>query len=82
MGFYFNFDILYGLPERADEFNLKTTEYDDPYRVYALDVFPHYEWSRQSLYSGLPYLAGHSAQFEIGLLYYNTAESWVDILEA
>lgn len=37
---------LYGLPERADRMLLQITEDSDPYRLYNLDIFEHYPYSR------------------------------------
>eukprot|EP00347_Sterkiella_histriomuscorum_P017483 403349187 len=82
LGFYINSSHLFGLPERSADFLLQTTESQDPYRIYALDVFPHKEWSIKSLYSGIPFVQGHSENSDVGLMYYNSAETWVDILNS
>lgn len=50
---------FYGLPERSSLFALDDTEDQDPYRLYSVDLFPHEEWNKQGLYSGIPYLLGH-----------------------
>ena len=81
LGFYVASSHLYGLPERADKMLLKITEASDPYRCFSLDLFPHDEWSMQSLYSGIPYLTGHSADHDESIMWINAAETWVDIMK-
>ena len=49
------------------------------YRLYSLDVFPHKEWDQRSLYSGIPYLMGHSRKHDESIAYITPAETFVDI---
>eukprot|EP00347_Sterkiella_histriomuscorum_P014249 403361604 len=79
LGFTINTQYLYGLPERSDTFLLKNTDKTDPYRLYNIDLFPHQEWNATGLYSSIPYLTGHSKEFDASILWYNSAETWVDI---
>ena len=81
MGFQVQSRHLFGLPERTDRFLLSTTEEGEPYRLFSVDMFPHKEWKRQGLYSGVPYLMGHTSSADCGILWVNSAETWVDILE-
>lgn len=62
VGFFLPSRNLFGLPERPDKFKLKTTLKigEDPYRLTALDIFPHENYSKKPLYSSLPYLTSHS----------------------
>jgi alpha 1,3-glucosidase len=71
---------LYGLPERADNFLLKTTENDNPYRLYNLDIFQHEPYNKQNLYGSVPYLTAHSNEFDTAIAWMNSAETFVDIL--
>lgn len=80
LGFSFTSSHLFGLPERSSTIQLKPTAKTDPYRLFAIDLFPHDEWNPQGLYSGIPYLTGHSADHDEALLWINAGESWVDIL--
>ena len=41
LSFKLNSQYLYGLPERADKFLLSSTELEEPYRLYNLDIFRH-----------------------------------------
>jgi len=67
---------FHGLPERSARFDLA----DGLYRLYSIDIFPHAEWNPQGLYSGVPYLTGHSPTgVDVSVLWVNSAETWVDI---
>lgn len=57
---YMASDNLYGLAERANSFNLNVTKFSQPYRLYSVDRFPHVEFENANLYSGIPYVMGHS----------------------
>ena len=41
LGYFIPTRNLFGLPERADKFKLRTSNGEDPYRLQSLDVFPH-----------------------------------------
>jgi alpha 1,3-glucosidase len=70
---------LYGLPEHADSFMLRDTSGGDPYRLYNLDVFEYEVNNPMALYGSIPYVIAHSAENTVGVLWMNSAETWVDI---
>jgi len=72
---------LFGIPERADSFLLRTTDKADPYRLYNLDVFPHETNEPEGLYGSLPYITGHSSYSDASIIWMNAAETWVEILK-
>ncbi|XP_077537623.1 neutral alpha-glucosidase AB-like isoform X3 [Haemaphysalis longicornis] len=74
------FDHVYGVPEHADSFALRSTVGStDPYRLYNLDVFEYEVDSPMALYGSIPYMLAHSESRTVGLLWLNAAETWVDI---
>ena len=81
LGFKLNSEHLFGLPERSEKFLLRTTDEEgrDPYRLFNVDLFPHDEWNPQGLYRSIPYLTSHSANHAASILWYNSAETWVDL---
>lgn len=82
MSFLFqNAKHLFGIPERADTFLLRTTENSDPYRLYNLDVFPHSTYEPEGLYGSIPYLTAHTKNYDASILWMNAAETWVDIFK-
>ncbi|KAH8416821.1 hypothetical protein KR222_005999, partial [Zaprionus bogoriensis] len=72
-------DVLFGIPEHADSFALKSTSGTEPYRLYNLDVFEYIVDSKMALYGSVPVLYGHGAQGTAGVYWQNAAETWVDI---
>lgn len=80
MSFFFHDTAhLFGIPERADTFVLKTTEDTDPYRLYNMDVFPHSVYEPEGLYGSIPYITSHTKDYDASVLWMNAAETWVDI---
>jgi len=79
LGLEFQARHLFGLPERSDKFLLEDTNSSDPYRLFNVDLFPHQEFNKQGLYSSIPYVTGHSAAHDSSVLWFNAAETWVDI---
>ncbi|KAJ3326752.1 hypothetical protein HDU76_012674 [Blyttiomyces sp. JEL0837] len=78
------FEHVYGLPEHASTFALKTTrgagaEYTEPYRLYNFDVFEYELDNPMALYGAIPYIFGHRAGSSAGVLWLNAAEMWVDV---
>ncbi|XP_033624529.1 neutral alpha-glucosidase AB-like [Asterias rubens] len=73
------FDHVYGIPEHADSFALKTTVSTDPYRLYNLDVFEYELYNPMALYGSVPYMLAHSSERTVGLFWLNSAETWIDI---
>ncbi|KAJ3105797.1 hypothetical protein HDU96_008437 [Phlyctochytrium bullatum] len=86
-----NANNLYGLPEHAANFSLRTTRetnkpyLSDPFRLHNLDVFEYELDSPMSLYGSVPFVVAHghgtnsSKASSVGVLWLNAAEMWVDI---
>ncbi|EDV47634.1 neutral alpha-glucosidase AB [Drosophila erecta] len=72
-------EVLFGIPEHADSFVLKSTSGTDPYRLYNLDVFEYIVDSKMALYGSVPVIYGHGPQRTAGVYWQNAAETWVDI---
>eukprot|EP00347_Sterkiella_histriomuscorum_P011592 403371866 len=71
---------IFGLPERVDTFLLRNTNGNgEPYRLQALDMFPHNTFARESTYSSIPYLHGHDAKFDSNVILMTASEAFVDI---
>lgn len=70
---------VYGVPEHADSFALRTTDTMDPYRLYNLDVFEYEMDTPMALYAAVPFLTAHKAQLSTGVFWLNAAETWVDV---
>jgi alpha 1,3-glucosidase len=85
MGFYFESSHIYGLPERKNKLTLNDTRHGQPYRLFAVDKFPHNEWDNMNLYSGIPYITGHSnsqmGNHDESILWMSASETFVDIFE-
>lgn len=47
---------VYGIPEHADNFVLKSTENSEPYRLYNTDVFEYELDSPMALYGAIPFM--------------------------
>ncbi|XP_064483877.1 neutral alpha-glucosidase AB-like isoform X9 [Ornithodoros turicata] len=74
------FDHVYGIPEHADAFALRSTVGStDPYRLYNLDVFEYDVNNPMALYGSVPYMIAHSESRTVGLVWLNAAETWIDI---
>jgi len=74
------FEHVYGIPEHADTFSLKSTTSTDPYRLYNLDVFEYELNDPMALYGSIPYMLAHNIQDgTVGVYLNNAAEMWVDI---
>jgi alpha 1,3-glucosidase len=75
---------LYGIPEHASDFALKNTDgtgggYTDPYRLFNLDVFEYDLDVPMALYGTVPFLTSHDERKSTGMLWLNSAETFVDI---
>ncbi|KAJ6649262.1 Neutral alpha-glucosidase AB, partial [Pseudolycoriella hygida] len=80
MDFVFNgADVLFGIPEHADNFALRTTTDGEPYRLFTADVPNFLVDSPMALYGAVPVLYSHSAERTTGIYWQNSAETWVDI---
>ncbi|CAH8521375.1 unnamed protein product [Heterobilharzia americana] len=73
------FSHVYGIPEHADGFVLKSTSNGDPYRLYNLDVFEYELNNGMALYGSVPVMWGHNQNNTVGVLWLNPSETWVDI---
>ncbi|XP_072545604.1 neutral alpha-glucosidase C isoform X2 [Salminus brasiliensis] len=69
----------YGLPEHADELQLKDTSGSEPYRLYNLDVFGYEIGSKMGLYGSVPFLLAHNQDRTLGLFWLNASETLVDL---
>lgn len=76
---FIGFQHVFGLPEHADSFTLRTTTQTDPYRLYNLDVFEYELHNTMALYGAVPYIVAHSTTKTVGVLWLNAAETWVDV---
>ncbi|CAL1285603.1 unnamed protein product [Larinioides sclopetarius] len=80
---FVGFEHVYGIPEHADEFPLRTTKFSrgasDPYRLFNLDVFEYELNNPMALYASIPFMVAHSETNTLGLFWLNAAETWVDI---
>lgn len=76
---YVGYANLFGIPEHADSFRLRSTKETDPYRMYNLDVFEYELNNPMALYGASPLLLGHKAEGTIGVFYNNPSEMWIDI---
>ncbi len=74
-----DFQHVYGIPQHADSFALRSTSDTDPYRLYNLDVFEYEINNPMALYGSIPYMIAHNQNFSIGLLWLNAAETWIDV---
>ncbi|KAL1458535.1 hypothetical protein WDU94_008677 [Cyamophila willieti] len=72
-------DHVYGVPEHADSFALRTTDGGEPYRLYNLDVFEYELDSPMSLYAAIPFVTAHNSRHSVGVFWLNAAETWVDV---
>ncbi|CAH8548636.1 unnamed protein product [Schistosoma rodhaini] len=73
------FSHVYGIPEHADGFVLKSTSDGDPYRLYNLDVFEYEVYNKMALYGSVPVMWGHNQNNTVGVLWLNPSETWIDI---
>lgn len=80
MDFVFNgADVLFGIPEHADNFALRTTVGGEPYRLFTLDVPNFVVDSPMGLYGAVPVLYSHSADRTTGIYWQNSADTFIDI---
>lgn len=71
--------ILFGIPEHADSFALRSTLNGEPYRLYNLDVFEYELNNGMALYGAIPVIYGHGTESTVGVFWQNPSETWVDI---
>ena len=72
---------VYGIPEHASSFSLKSTKDTDPYRLYNLDVFEYELDETMALYGSIPLMIGaHENRASSSAVFWlNAAETWIDI---
>jgi len=72
---------LFGIPEHASSLALKDThtEYNDPYRLYNLDVFEYELDNPMALYGAVPFVISLNEKGSTGLFWYNPSETWIDV---
>lgn len=77
---------VYGIPEHASDFALKTTRnnnddggYAEPYRLYNLDVFEYDLDVPMALYGSIPVMIAHGAAHTSGIFWNNPTETFIDI---
>ena len=78
---------LYGLPEHASSTVLKSTRgenahYQDPFRLYNLDVFEYDLDEPMALYGAVPLVVSQSIAFgTAGVFWFNPTETFVDVMD-
>ncbi|CAF3409540.1 unnamed protein product [Rotaria socialis] len=77
---FLNFENVYGIPEHADAFSLRSTHDTDPYRLFNLDIFEYDIGNPMALYGAVPYMLAHNEQATVGFFWLNAAEGWIDVL--
>eukprot|EP00731_Ephydatia_muelleri_P027270 Em0019g143a len=73
---------VYGIPEHADSFALKTTTGGEPYRLFNLDVFEYELRNPMALYGSIPLMLAHNWSKTVAIFWHNAAETWIDIASA
>ncbi|KAJ2378976.1 glucosidase II [Coemansia sp. RSA 2607] len=79
------FEHVYGIPEHSSPLSLKGTRggdknaYDQPYRLYNLDVFEYELDNPMALYGSIPFMVAHNANSTVGVFWMNAAETWIDV---
>jgi len=77
------FKNVYGIPQHTSPLSLKTTKngdgYDEPYRLYNLDVFEYILDSPMAIYGSIPFMLAHKKDQSAGFLFINASEMWIDI---
>ncbi|KAK4054515.1 glucosidase II [Microbotryomycetes sp. JL201] len=81
------YEHVYGIPQHASSLSLKQTRggtgaYDDPYRLYNLDVFEYDADSEMAIYGAIPFMKAHRAGSTVGVFFVSGSEIWVDITKA
>ncbi|CAF0776287.1 unnamed protein product [Rotaria sordida] len=76
---FLNFENVYGIPEHADAFSLRSTHDSDPYRLFNVDVFEYDILNPMALYGSVPYMLAHNEHTTVGFFWLNSAEGWIDV---
>jgi mannosyl-oligosaccharide alpha-1,3-glucosidase len=87
---------VYGIPEHAAPLNLPPSvgagsgkHYDQPYRMYNLDVFEYELDNTMALYGNIPFMLGHGvtgsgadvSAVSAALFWFNPSETFIDVNE-
>lgn len=87
---------VYGIPEHAAPMNLPPSvgagsgkHYDQPYRMYNLDVFEYELDNTMALYGNIPFMMGHgvtgsgadATAVSAALFWFNPSETFIDVNE-
>ena len=72
-------EVLFGIPEHADDFALRKTTGDEPYRLYTLDVTFYELDSRMPTYGAVPVIYGHGPKQTVGVFWHNSADTFIDV---
>uniref|UniRef100_A0A7S2SFF9 Glucosidase II subunit alpha n=1 Tax=Mucochytrium quahogii TaxID=96639 RepID=A0A7S2SFF9_9STRA len=77
---------VYGIPEHASDFALKTTNpggggYDEPFRLFNLDVFEYEIDNSMALYGHIPVVIGHKKGQTTSVFWNNPSETFVDVTD-
>ncbi|KAL5638373.1 hypothetical protein ACGC1H_005151 [Rhizoctonia solani] len=75
---------VYGIPQHAAPLSLPTTTgegsfFNDPYRLYNLDVFEYEASSTMPLYGSIPLLHAHNEHSTVGVFLAVGSETWIDV---
>ena len=80
---------VYGIPEHATSLSLKSTDgsagaYNEPYRLYNLDVFEYELDQVMALYGSIPLMMGHGyvpgkGATTAGVFWNNPSETYIDV---
>uniref|UniRef100_A0AAX7SML5 Glucosidase, alpha n=1 Tax=Astatotilapia calliptera TaxID=8154 RepID=A0AAX7SML5_ASTCA len=73
------FRHVYGLPQHADNLQLRDTRDGEPYRLYNLDVFAYPLYSRLGLYGSVPLMVAHKPDRTLGVFWLNASETFINI---
>jgi alpha 1,3-glucosidase len=86
---------LYGIPEHTSPLSLPTTragsaglspKYNEPYRLYNLDVFEYELDETMALYGHIPFMTAHGLVDGIGqsagVFWFNPSETFIDISDS
>ena len=79
---------VFGIPEHASSFSLRSTygaasgDYNEPFRLYNLDVFEYELNEPMALYGAVPFLIAHHSTATTGLLWLNSAETFIDVSDS
>lgn len=84
---FVGYEHVYGIPSHAGPLSLKQTRggegnYEEPYRLYNLDVFEYILDSPMTLYGAIPLMQAHRKDSTVAVFWLNAAETWIDIVKS